>query len=166
MISAFVSNVQNASFFQLKPLARTAVERAVQEWIAPVVDRAIKIALTTCEQLVRKDFALDSEENRMRTAAHCMVRYLTAGMVMITCREQLLGSIVSNMKTLLQNALASPTTQQKELIEQAANIVAQDNMELGCAFIQKTAIEKAIPETDKRLSTEYELRKMARADGR
>lgn len=39
----------------------------------------------------------------------------------------------------------------KELVEQAATIAAQDNMELACAFIQKTAIEKAIPEIDKRL---------------
>lgn len=49
----------------------------------------------------------------------------------------------------LQNA----TPQQKELVEQAATIAAQDNMELACAFIQKTAIEKAIPEIDKRLLT-------------
>ncbi|KAF2893609.1 hypothetical protein ILUMI_12564 [Ignelater luminosus] len=150
----------------LKQLARTAVERAVQEWIAPVVDRAIKIALTTCEQLVRKDYALDSEESRMRNAAHCMVRYLTAGMVMITCRDQLLGAINTHMKNVLQSAMVGATTQQKEMIEQAANIIAQDNMELGCAFIQKTAIEKAIPEIDKRLVTEYELRKIARQEGR
>jgi CCR4-NOT transcription complex subunit 1 len=38
------------------------------------------------------------------------------------------------------------------LAEQAANLVAQENMELACAYIQKTAIEKAIPEIDKRLS--------------
>ncbi|KAK4872711.1 hypothetical protein RN001_014740 [Aquatica leii] len=151
---------------QLKGLVRSAIERAVQEWIVPVVDRAIKIALTTCEQLVRKDFALDGDENRVRSAAHCMIRYLTAGMVMITCRDQLLGAINTHMKSVLQTALMGATTQQKEMIDQAASIIAQDNMELGCAFIQKTAIEKAIPEIDKRLMTEYELRKIARQDGR
>lgn len=45
------------------------------------------------------------------------------------------------------------TPQQKDLVEQAATVAAQDNMELACAFIQKTAIEKAIPEIDKRLVT-------------
>lgn len=49
--------------------------------------------------------------------------------------------------------LQSATPQQKELVDQAATIAAQDNMELACAFIQKTAIEKAIPEIDKRLLT-------------
>jgi hypothetical protein len=54
-----------------------------------VIDRAVKIAMTTCEQLVKKDFALDHDENRMRQAAHHMVRNLTAGMAMITCRDHL-----------------------------------------------------------------------------
>lgn len=45
------------------------------------------------------------------------------------------------------------TQQQKDLIEQASSMAAQDNMELACAFIQKTAIEKAIPEIDKHLIT-------------
>jgi CCR4-NOT transcription complex subunit 1 len=39
---------------QLKQCIRPAVERAIQEWIHPVVDRSIKIALTTCEQIVKK----------------------------------------------------------------------------------------------------------------
>lgn len=58
------------------------------------------------------------------------------------------------------------TPQQKELAEQAANVVAADNMELACAFVQKTAIEKAMPEMDKRLLSETELRKIARQEGR
>lgn len=45
------------------------------------------------------------------------------------------------------------TQQQKDMIEQAATIVAQDNTELASAFIQKTAVERAIPEMDKRLAT-------------
>lgn len=56
--------------------------------------------------------------------------------------------------------------QQKEIIEQAVNLITQENIELACCFIQKTAVEKAIPEIDKRLSTEFELRKHARNEGR
>lgn len=58
------------------------------------------------------------------------------------------------------------TPQQKELVELAANQVATENMELACAFVQKTAIEKAVPEMDKRLLNEIELRKIARQEGR
>lgn len=81
------------------------MERAVQELVHPVVDRSIKIAMTTCEQIIRKDFALDSEESRMRVAAHHMMRNLTAGMAMITCREPLLMSIATNLKNSFAAAL-------------------------------------------------------------
>ncbi|XP_063987616.1 CCR4-NOT transcription complex subunit 1 [Diachasmimorpha longicaudata] len=150
----------------LKQFIRPAIERAIQEWIHPVVDRSIKIALTTSEQIVRKDFALDSEEVRMRSAARHMVRNLTAGMTMITCRDQLLASISTNLKNAFLAAMVGSTPQQKEVAEQAANVVAADNMELACAFVQKTAIEKAMPEMDKRLLNEMELRKLARQEGR
>ncbi|KAI1889966.1 hypothetical protein AGOR_G00168350 [Albula goreensis] len=151
---------------QLKQCVRQSIERAVQELVHPVVDRSIKIAMTTCEQIVRKDFALDSEESRMRVAAHHMMRNLTAGMAMITCREPLLMSIATNLKSNFAAALRAPTPQQREMMEEAAARIAQDNCELACCFIQKTAVEKAGPEMDKRLATEFELRKHARQEGR
>uniref|UniRef100_A0A8C2FX37 CCR4-NOT transcription complex, subunit 1 n=1 Tax=Cyprinus carpio TaxID=7962 RepID=A0A8C2FX37_CYPCA len=151
---------------QLKQCVRPAIERAVQELVHPVVDRSIKIAMTTCEQIVRKDFALDSEESHMRVAAHHMMRNLTAGMAMITCREPLLMSIATNLKNSFAAALRAPTPQQREMMEEAAARIAQDNCELACCFIQKTAVEKAGPEMDKRLATEFELRKHARQEGR
>lgn len=39
------------------------------------------------------------------------------------------------------------------MMEEAAARIAQDNCELACCFIQKTAVEKAGPEMDKRLAT-------------
>ncbi|XP_035217967.1 CCR4-NOT transcription complex subunit 1-like [Stegodyphus dumicola] len=150
----------------LKQCVRLAVERAVQEWMAPVVDRSIKISLTSCEQIIKKDFALDPEESRMRISAHHMIRSLTAGMVMITCRDPLFMSIHTNLRNNFLSTLRNATPQQKELIDQAADIVARDNLELACCFIQKTAVEKALPEIDKRLSSEYEIRKHARSEGR
>uniref|UniRef100_H2YFJ7 CCR4-NOT transcription complex subunit 1 n=1 Tax=Ciona savignyi TaxID=51511 RepID=H2YFJ7_CIOSA len=127
---------------QLKACVRPAVERGVQDLLQPAVERAIKIALTTCEQIVRKDFALDPEEFRMRTAAHHMVRNLTAGMALITCREQLLQSIISHLKQNFGQAIVRVVgQQQKEMIEQAA---------LNTIYPPQ----------------EFELRKLARQEGR
>ncbi|XP_075733812.1 CCR4-NOT transcription complex subunit 1 isoform X1 [Rhipicephalus microplus] len=152
----------------LKQYVRTAIDRAIQEWIMPVVERSLKIALTTCDQIVRKDFALDPEESRLRAAAHHMVRSLTAGMAMITCRDPMLVTISNNLKAAFHTALRlqGASLPQKELLEQATTVVAQENVELACCFIQKTAIEKAIPEIDKKLSQEYEFRKSARSENR
>ncbi|CAH0762465.1 unnamed protein product [Bemisia tabaci] len=150
----------------LKGMVRQVVERAVQELIHPVMERSIKIAVTTAEIIVKKDFALDPEEARMRAAAHHMVRNLTGGMVMISCRDQLLLTIVNGLKTALTTALSGATAQQKELIEHTVTVCAQENMELACAIIQKTAMEKALVQMDKHLTTEYERRKLARNEGR
>jgi CCR4-NOT transcription complex subunit 1 len=62
--------------------------------------------------------------------------------------------------------LTTTTPQQDELAETAATQLAADNMELVCAFIQKTAIEKSIPEIDKLISSDYDMRKLARKEGR
>lgn len=100
------------NFPHLKQFVKPAIERSIQEWIHPVVDRAIKYALTTCEQMIRKDFALDPDELRMRTCAHHMMRNLTAGMAMITCREQIISTISSNLKGSFAAALMPNTPQQ------------------------------------------------------
>ncbi|KAL4234231.1 CCR4-NOT transcription complex subunit 1 [Mactra antiquata] len=152
---------------QLKALIRGNLERAVQEILPPVVERSIKIALITCEQIIRKDFALDPDENRMRIASHHMVRSLTSGLALYTCREPMFITIASTLKTAFFSALggAGNNPQQKEMIEQAIQMIAQDNTELTSAFIQKTAVERAIPEMDKRLARDFEARKAAREKG-
>lgn len=96
----------------LKQFVKPAIERSIQEWIHPVVDRSIKYALTTCEQIIRKDFAFDPDEGRMRTCAHHMMRNLTAGMAMITCREQIITTISTNLKAAFITALIPTTPQQ------------------------------------------------------
>lgn len=90
---------------QLKQYMVPAIDAAVQELLVPVVDRSIKIALTTSEQIVKKDFALDPEESRMRAAAHHIVRFMTAGMALITGREPLIVSINNKIKTAFLNAI-------------------------------------------------------------
>jgi len=151
---------------ELTQLIKLAIEKSVQEWISPVIERAIKIAITTCEQIVKKDFSLDFDETRMRTAAHHMVRNLTAGMAMITCRDHLLLSIKNNLKNIMMTLGRGLATNATDAIDVTVSVIANDNVELACAFIQKKAVEKAIPEIDKRLNVEIELRKLARKEGR
>ena len=151
---------------EFQQLIKLAIEKSVQEWISPVIERAIKIAITTCEQIVKKDFSLDFDEQRMRVSAHHMVRNLTAGMAMITCRDHLLLSIKNNLKNIMMTLGRNLLPSQVDAIDVTVSIIANDNVELACAFIQKKAVEKAIPEIDKRLNVEIELRKMARKEGR
>jgi CCR4-NOT transcription complex subunit 1 len=95
-----------------------------------------------------------------------MVRNLTAGMAMITCRDHLLQSIKTHLKSIMHSVGRVMLPNHLDTIDLAVNCIANDNVELACAFIQKKAVEKAIPEIDKRLSVEIEHRKVARKEGR
>ena len=159
----------------LTQLVNIAIEKSIKEWLQPVIERAIKIALTTSELIVKQDFALDHDEARMREAAHHMVRNLTAGMAMITCRDHLHLSIKNNLTHFMmtigrvgQNSGTggSSQTPSQEEIEITVHQIANDNVELACAFVQKKAIEKAIQEIDKHIKNEIDARILARKEGR
>lgn len=95
------------SHSNLKQFVRPAVEKAIQDLLHPVVDRSIKYTVGACESIIKKDFALDPEENRMRIGAHHMMRYLTAGMAMITSRDHIFIAISSNLKSTFVTALSN-----------------------------------------------------------
>ncbi|PAA59243.1 hypothetical protein BOX15_Mlig027984g1 [Macrostomum lignano] len=145
---------------------RQTLELTVGELMEPVAQRCVRIVLGTVEGVVRKDFALDDDESHLRSAAHNMTRCLTAGMALITCREALSVNMETKLKQQFMQGLSSPTAHQRELIEDAARVIAQDNFELGTAYIQKVCVEKALVQVDVTLETEYRLRIHARQEGR
>ena len=83
----------------IKSLIKHAVEIAIQDIITAVIERSIKIAITTTDHIIKKDFALDPDESRLRIASHHMARNLTAAMAMITCKDHLVSNITKGIKT-------------------------------------------------------------------
>ena len=59
----------------------------------------------------------------MRGAAHHMVRFMTAGMALITSREPLLLSINTNLKTQFLQALGVSVTCHNHVLSQVITIV-------------------------------------------
>ena len=152
---------------QVKNMVRAAIEVAVQDVLAVVMERSVRIALSTAETLIKKDFALDPDETHLRASAHYMVRNLTASMAMITCKDYLVSTIAKSIKQKISPALPRgmlPNHEQQ--MEQIYTAIAQENMNFTCNFIQKTCAEKAVLEADKRLNSEFDLRKNSRADNR
>ena len=58
------------------------------------------------------------------------------------------------------------STEISDVASDLNSAIANDNVELACAFIQKKAVKKAISEIDKRLNMKIDMRKMARKEGR
>ncbi|XP_022944795.1 CCR4-NOT transcription complex subunit 1-like isoform X1 [Cucurbita moschata] len=134
-----------------------AMDRAVKEIVSGIVQRSVSIATQTTKELVLKDYAMESDETRIFNAAHLMVASLAGCLAHVTCKEPLRGSISSQLRSSLQGlGVAS------DLLEQAVQLVTNDNLDLGCAIIEQAATDKAIQTIDGEISQQLSLRRKHR----
>ncbi|XP_028076052.1 uncharacterized protein LOC114278241 isoform X1 [Camellia sinensis] len=78
---------------------------------------------------------MELDETRIRNAAHLMVASLAGSLTHVTSKEPLCGSISSQLMNSLQGLnIASE-------LEQAVQLVTNDNLDLGCALIEQAATE-------------------------
>lgn len=149
-----------------------AIQTALSEKSSPsselvqrIIERSSKIATTTTENLVKKDFALDSDDSLMLTTAHNQARYLGAAMAMngLSTNKDLHSSIASHLTEELYNQFQDPT--KRETLIRAANCLASDNLDLVVNYVQKRAAERAVSMISSRLREEIQIRRHARETG-
>jgi CCR4-NOT transcription complex subunit 1 len=141
----------------LKRVVPVAIERAIREIIAPVVERSVTIAVITTKELVSKDFATEPDEQKMRRAAHLMVQNMAGSLALVTCKEPLRVSMANNLRPLLGNNENS-----LPLVEHAISVLCAENLDLACAVIEKAATDRAVREIDEALSSSLALRRKYR----
>jgi CCR4-NOT transcription complex subunit 1 len=158
-----LSSLNTASLKRWVPIA---VDRAIREIIQPVVERSVTIACITTKEIVIKDFAMESDEAKMRKAGQLMVSNLAGSLALVTCREPLRASVASHLRQLLSSNLGRPTEslgeQEQNVMEQCVQICATDNLELGCKLIEKAATEKAVRDVDEALGASMNARRKHR----
>ena len=131
-------------FPDLKRAVPIAVNNAIREIINPVVERSVTIACITAKEMVNKDFALEPDDNRLRKAAQLMASSLAGRLALVTCKDPLRVTTSTYLRDLLQRGLAS-----KQLSPASSNLdatiemIAVENLELGCRLIEKAATDKA-----------------------
>lgn len=142
----------------LKGILRTAISRAIGEIIGPVVERSVTIASISTSELIQKDFATEGDENKMRNAAHNLVRHLAGSLAHVTCKDPLRMSMTNNIRSLLvQNGY-----NEQSVSDQTVTMCVNDNIDLACTIIEKTAQDRAIPEIDEALALTFQARKQHR----
>eukprot|EP00899_Mesostigma_viride_P024080 jgi/Mesvir1/4857/Mv11131-RA.2 len=146
-----------AQQLNLKRVVTLAVDRAIREIISPVAERSVTIASMTTRELILKDFAAEPDETRMRSAANLMVSSLAGSLALVTCKEPLRVSMINHHKQLLAGANVEPS-----VLEQVINATTGDNLDLGCALIEKAATEKAVHDMDEVLAPAYAARRKHR----
>jgi CCR4-NOT transcription complex subunit 1 len=147
-----------ALFLQFPHLVSTVVQsvnQAIKEIVGPVVERSVTIACVTTRELILKDFALEQDETQIKNAAHMMVQNLAGSLALVTSKEPLRHNISTQVRQVLIKAkhedrqiVMSGIQIDDRIVEEAAIVIAQDNLDLGCNLIEKAATEKAVREVD------------------
>ncbi|KAK9478935.1 CCR4-NOT core subunit CDC39 [Lipomyces japonicus] len=158
----FVQEVAGTTIFashaNLKKILLLAIERSVKEILGPVVERSDTIAQIATKELITKDFALEGDEKKMRSAAHNMVHQLASSLALVTCKEPLRLNIANTLRTLLASNGYAESMFTPEIFNTAVN----DQLDNACAVVQKAAVEKASLDIDQQLAPAYQLRQRHR----
>lgn len=150
------TNEMVVSTTRLHEIVRSAVSRALQDIIQPVVDRSVTIAAISTHQMIRKDFVAEPDENRVRTSAINMVKATAGSLALVTSKEPLRANLTNYMRNL-SNDLPSG------LPEGTIIMCVNSNLDLACSIIERQAEERAVPEIEDLLSPDLEARRQWRA---
>ncbi|RLN72023.1 hypothetical protein BBJ28_00025917, partial [Nothophytophthora sp. Chile5] len=143
--------LRNVNLRRLVPLA---VDRAIREVISPVVERSVTIACITTREVVLKDFATESDDTKMRKAAHLMVASMSGSLALITAKEPLRNAIGTHLRALLPTSAGDP-----QQLEHVIQVCSNENTDLGCMLIEKASSEKAMRDIDEALAGAYAARR-------
>jgi CCR4-NOT transcription complex subunit 1 len=148
---------------QLRDLVPTAVHQAIEEIISAVIERSVTISCLTTREVVSKDFAMEPDENMVKKAAQLMVSSLAGSLALVTCREPLRVSLNNHLRSMLTPASAKDSNVQV-LIEQVVQIVSADNLDLGCAIVEKAVVDKALKDVEETIAPQIAIRGRYRHD--
>ncbi|KAJ1974262.1 CCR4-NOT core subunit cdc39, partial [Dimargaris xerosporica] len=151
--TAALVNVQPA----YKRLVLLTMEKMLRDVMPVQVARAVLIASTSTQDLVTKDFCMEPNEDKMRHAAHQMVRSVAGALAIAQCRKPLQDGLYSHLKEfLLQQGLPEAFS------EQAAAAIVTENLELICAIVEVEAMDRSAREIDECLAPALLTRKRHR----
>ena len=145
---------------QIRSIIYRAFDQAIQEIIAPVVERSITIASISTAQLIAKDFATEVDIEKYRAAAHKMVKSLAGSLALVTCKEPLRMSITN----YIRRPTAAGLPDQYGMAEGAILMCVNDNLDTACSFVEEAAAARSLPEIDAVIEQDLDERRRHFAD--
>eukprot|EP00834_Sanchytrium_tribonematis_P001577 NODE_40_length_35084_cov_0.543519.p1 type:complete len:1702 gc:universal NODE_40_length_35084_cov_0.543519:22557-27662(+) len=139
--STIPPNFEHSDHYQngtLQKLLFFAIDKSVKEILAPVVERSVTIASISTRELISKDFRKEKDLQKVHRAAQLMVTSLAGSLSMVTCKEPLRLSIMTNLKTLVvQQGIHQ--LNENEMIQ-----LIDEQIDRVCVYIEQQAKEKAV----------------------
>jgi hypothetical protein len=145
---------------ELLNIITNSLFNAINEILAPVVERAVNISQVTTRELILKDFAYEKDESKFRNAANLCIKSLAGSLAMVTCKEPLRIGYNNQLKENFLKKGIEPET-----IEALNNTINNTEiLEIGSSFIQNYVIKRAIDkiEKDKIIMEELDKRRKGR----
>ncbi|KAI5360794.1 Putative CCR4-Not complex component, Not1, CCR4-NOT transcription complex subunit 1, domain 4 [Septoria linicola] len=130
---------------QMKAIFVNAAQQAIYEIIAPVVERSVTIASISTAELIQKDFTTEADGDKVRSAAHTMVKSLSGSLALVTCKEPLRMSITNNIRVLAGRTLP------EQLPEGQILMFVNDNIDTVCRLVEQAAEDHSLAEIDLQL---------------
>ncbi|KAL2119748.1 hypothetical protein VTJ04DRAFT_6709 [Mycothermus thermophilus] len=150
--SLSIPQTEVVSAAKLHEIVRQSLTRALQDIIQPVVDRSVTIAAISTHQMVRKDFAIEPDENRLRTAAINMVKSTAGSLALVTSKEPLRANFANYLRNLSADL-------PQGLPEGIIMLCVNSNLDLASSVIEKCAEERAVPEIEEMIEPDLEARR-------
>ena len=147
-----------ANQHRLRQIVQNAVQRAILEIIAPVVERSVTIATIATTNLIHKDFARESDEDRVRKSAQQMVRQLSGSLALVTCKEPLRMSMTNYIR------MAQAEFPDQAFPEGAILMCVNDNLDTACGIVEKQAEDRSMPEIEAHIDAEIAQRRQHRLE--
>jgi CCR4-NOT transcription complex subunit 1 len=122
--------------------------------MAPTLERSVYYCCTASRELILKDMAWETDESRVRRAAHVMAQSLAINLALVTCKDLLRSALTTHLRTSLQAAVQSlqlPESQAVAMVDQAVRFALTENLDLALAAIETVAAEKAVQQVDEAL---------------
>lgn len=140
----------------LRRIVVLSVEYAIREIVLSVAERAISIAGSTTRTLVLKDLGKETNDDAtIKAAARQMVQSLAANLALVTSRDPIKPAIIHNIRAFVQIIGA-------RLNDSAIQTIAEDNVDLASAYVERMSMDKAFQDLLPLLETDLATRDKSR----
>ncbi|CAF4847609.1 unnamed protein product [Rotaria socialis] len=145
----------------LKRLVCSALERTITSIITNTIQQSLYISTVCTREMVKKDFALESDESKMRIGAHNMVKKLAISLAQFCFRD----TLTINMITNLRHCFNQNGFDECKVSDSIITVLAQENCELAALLIENAALKKVEEDIDEELQVHYNKRRLCRENG-
>lgn len=147
----------------LKSLLSVAVERVIADTLGLIVDRSVAITSVATQSLIKKDFALEPDAEKVRLAGQNLIKHLSANLSLASAKDLVKESLSNTLRDLLISTNSS-YNENNYPVDQV-NLAINDNIDNICKIIEQATVDRAGIDIDIALRDEYLKRRVAQETG-